>query len=110
MSVVTNVVLLAGCDIAETQLIQINEFFGEDVQGFVSADDPSLPRGWYGGSKMLECRVAIGAFNYLNLDGLIEHIRTKVKWSIYHCHAVQLAVREDQKFSFRLIEVLPSRA
>jgi len=83
MSDVTNVILKypvsAYKNGEERQLKEVNKFFGDD-KGFVSVEDGSLPRGWYGGTKYLEVELAIGAFNYLNLEGLIRHLKNNVKW------------------------------
>lgn len=40
----------------------------------MSVNDTSLPHDWYGGSKRLECSPAIGAFNHLSIDALVEHL------------------------------------
>ncbi len=48
-------------------------------RGLVACDNPDLPRGWYGGTKMLEVEVLIGAFNYLNVGAFVEHVG-EVKW------------------------------
>lgn len=77
MSLVTDVVLMAvGLSEEEFQckLQEINSYFGEQ-RGFVSADDKSLPEGWYGGTKYLQCRIAIGAFNFLDREELFAHIQ-----------------------------------
>ena len=63
MSWVTNTMLHFGNG-GQAALDKVNAFFTDGPghgPGFVSVDDPALPRGWYGGSKMLECSVAIGA-------------------------------------------------
>jgi hypothetical protein len=107
MSVVTNVILHMGY-LDETYLAQVNEFFDKEDRdgrkGFVLVDDPTLPRGWYGGTKMLECTLAIGAFNYLDLDDLVEHLR-KIKWPRYTQGNVQLMVKEQDHGRFRIIDV-----
>ena len=91
---------------AET-LARVNEFFrdedGELVQrGFVSLKDPTLPRNWHGGSQSLECEMAVGAFNYLDLDGLTTHLRN-LDWEA--SESVQLFVKDQQDDKFRLISV-----
>jgi len=110
MSVVTNVILHMGClddEQGEKLLAQVNEFFDNedrDCMGFVLVDDPSLPEGWYGGTKMLECTLAIGAFNYLDLGDLVEHLR-QIKWPRYIQGNVQLMVKEQDHGRFRIIDV-----
>ena len=73
MSLVTNIILHIGILEDEKEKIkEINKFF--DGQSLVSVDDENLPRGWYGGSKMLECNLYIGAFNYLRIQEFIDHL------------------------------------
>lgn len=85
MSVVTDVVVFhslhersIGEDAKYPIHEQLNKFFNPEDRdgrrGFVSCDDASVPRGWYGGTKMLQSVVLVGAFNYLDLEGLIAHI------------------------------------
>ncbi|HEX6798445.1 MAG TPA: hypothetical protein VF116_12115 [Ktedonobacterales bacterium] len=82
-------------------LDRVNAFFEGDQYGFVSVKDPRLPDGWYGGSKHLECNLAIGAFNHLDLDGLIRHLR-KVD---PHDANLQLMVLEQEQYRFRIINI-----
>ena len=86
----------------EERIIEVNKFF-EGGNGFVSCDDDSLPRGWYGGTKMLETNVYIGSFNYLNLSDLVEHLKTQVRWTD-DPRNVQLIVQEQHDDKFRIIE------
>ena len=51
-----------------------------------------------GGTKYLEQRVAIGAFNYLNLEAFVGHLRTKVQWE--ETDSVQLFVCEQEHARF----------
>jgi hypothetical protein len=88
-------------------LAQVNEFFkdedGEEIQkGFVSLKDPTLPRGWHGGSQSLECEMAVGAFNYLDVSGLVDHLRN-LDWEA--SESVQLFIKDQQDDRFRLINV-----
>ena len=55
-------------------LEKVNTFFEGQVKGFVSVEDEQLPRHWYGGGKYLECELAIGAFNHLDVEGLVRHL------------------------------------
>jgi len=106
MSRVTNVILHMGCvgeDEAGVLLSRVNYFF-KDQPGFVLVDDEKLPRGWYGGTKMLECDLAIGAFNYLDVGALILYLRT-LDWP--ERGDVQLMVKEQDESNFRLINVFP---
>jgi hypothetical protein len=100
MSVVTNVILhFSGRP--TVVLPKVNAFFAGGQRGFISVDDSRLPRGWYGGSKMLECELALGAFNHLDLDALIRHLRTVAPAD----EDLQLMVMEQEEARFRLINV-----
>lgn len=106
MSWVTNAILCLsiknGDEVTEAQ---INAFADKPSickgQKFVSCDSPSLPRGWYGGSKMLECDIYIAAFNYMDVAGWIAHLRS-LPWP--QPNQVQLFLREqdDDIFTERL--------
>ena len=98
MSVVTNVILktFAG---DRYRIATLNELFHSGKK-FVSCDDESLPRGWYAGSKMLECELYPRAFNYLELSDLVTASQ-KVDWD--QPGSVQLFVQEQE--SDRLTEV-----
>ena len=106
MSVVTNLILTTcsgGLD--SDALSQVNEFF-DGQRGLVSCDDSSLERGWYGGCKMLECDMAIGAFNHINLNSLLVHLKDKVRWrEDYDFELLQLIVKEQDDDRFRIINV-----
>ncbi len=76
MSWVTNTILHFG-DGGQDDLDKVNAFFTDGPghgPGFASVEDASLPRGWYGGSKILECSLAIGAFNHLDMKALVDHL------------------------------------
>src|SRR4051794_14384040 len=101
MSVVTNLVLSLsifdahGADKFREEgprIAEINRFFGL-AQGLTDIDAPSLPRGWYGGSKMLEAHLYVGAFHALDLRGFITHLRS-LQWESPEC--VQLFVKEQE--------------
>lgn len=109
MSVVTNVVLMhsshersRGEERAYFVHDQIELYFqtGERAgdrdsrKGLVSADSPDLPRGWYGGTKMLEVEVLIGAFNYLDTAAFVEHL-VNLKWQ--WPEMVVLLVKEERE-------------
>lgn len=112
MSVVTNTILAYGCGERDgwrekhtPMLDAVNRFF-EGSRGFVLANDVDNG-GWYGGTKFLECNLAVGAFNYLDLDGLIAHIRS-LEWE--DPEAVQLIVKEQEDDRFRIIDVFAAAA
>lgn len=102
MSVVTNLILHIGISEDEEERIKdVNKFF-EDKNGLVSLDDSKIPRGWYGGSKMLECNLYIGAFNYLDLDEFIKHCKN-IKWE--YPDEIQIIVKEQEDDLFRIIKL-----
>ena len=101
MSYVANTILTFGVlEDAKLRLAEVNKFFDDDCKGFVDCNDESLPIGWYGGSKMLETNICIGAFNYLKVDELIEHLR-EIKWE--EPKNVQLIIQNqnDEKFAIK---------
>ena len=104
MSWVTNVILHVG--LFDRELVsKVNEFFERDgIKGFVSLDDDSLPQGWYGGTKFLEASFSAGAFNYLDMNNLLAHIRT-IEWS--QPESVQLIVVDQEDYKCRLMDVFP---
>jgi hypothetical protein len=105
MSYVTNLILTF--DVMEEEKereAEIQEFFiHKDARGagFVSCDDEKLPHGWYGGTKALETNVYIGAFNFINLDDLISHLRHDVKWE--YPENVRLMICDQNEEAFRMI-------
>lgn len=105
MSVVTDVVLVhsmheksVGSEATYPIHNELNAFFDKDDRdgrtGFVSCDAPELPRGWYGGTKMLQTVVLVGAFNYLDKAALYAHVKG-LKW--WHPAHVILIVKEERK-------------
>lgn len=83
MSVVTNVVLCFDEPDPHVRMREIDALFPEG-RGFGltlnrrSAVNSTFPV--YGGTKCLEAEIAVGAFNYLDLDGLKNHLLTAVHW------------------------------
>lgn len=106
MSNVTNVLLSIETldSLSDEKLHEINRFFEVDgIKGFVSLDDPSLPCGWYGGQKMLEADIYAGAFNHLDLPGLISHIK-QIDWP--GPTTVQLIYMKQDVTKFTTLEVI----
>lgn len=105
MSVVTNTVLSFTAsesnDLDNRDVIErINQYFVGigDMQRFVVPDNTD----WYGGAKVLERPTFVAAFNYLDLDGLIAHLKT-LPWR-YPEH-VQLCVCEQEDDDYRLLHL-----
>ncbi len=104
MSHVTNLVLSIGVDDrCYGKINQVNQFFREIEKGLISCDDPSLPRKWYGGTKMLETNLYIGAFNHLDIPALLGHLRS-IAWE--SPSEVQLLIKDQNDERFRLINVM----
>lgn len=106
MSWISNIILNLGCGgiRGEELIAQVNEFFEryhETGTGLVLVDDTQLPPKWYG-KQRLECCLAIGAFNHLDLDGLIRHLRT-IEWP--YPDDVQLIVKDQEDLRFHVIDI-----
>jgi hypothetical protein len=81
MSDVTNLILsISTYDDEQGKLKEVNTYFlARETKPLISVDDPILPKAWYGGSKFLECALSIGAFNHLDLDDFLDHLRS-IQW------------------------------
>jgi len=103
MSVVTNAILCFGAGYDGVEIVsKVNQFFDDPRFGFVHVEDPKMPAHWWGGSKMLESEIAIGAFNCLDLDNLIIYLRDMVwEWP----REAQLLVKGEDDDVFRSIYV-----
>ena len=104
MSEVTNLILT--CSLGEKEevvLSQINKFEVDDRSfKIVSINDKKLPKGWYGGTKYMECNIFMGAYNYLNLNKFIRHLKS-IEWE--DSEDVQLIIREQHEDHFRIINI-----
>lgn len=98
MSHVTNAILAFDVMDDDMPLERINA--GINGKGFTTVDDPELPYGWYGGDKFLETPLLIGAFNYLDIDGLLRHLAA-LPWQ--HPERVQLIVKDDNDDRFSIL-------
>jgi len=85
----------------EERIGEVNE--GINQRPFISVDSEKLPPGWYGGSKMLETPLYVGAFNYFQEEQFIEHLR-KIKWAEPEC--VQLIIKRQNDDRFEIINVM----
>ena len=63
----------------------------------------------YGGGKFLECELAIGAFNYLDVEGLVRHLcplADPINAADYlGVEELQLIVLEQEQGRFRMINI-----
>jgi hypothetical protein len=106
MSSVANVILsIEGLDFDTAQKCQeINAYFDKaGIRGFVSLEDPQLPKGWYGGTKYLEADLYLGAFNHLDLNSLVSFIKG-ISWP--GPTTVQLLVKGQEQTLFTSIVVV----
>jgi hypothetical protein len=119
MSWVTNAILHYTQWYGPDFLEQVNTFFEGRGKGFVSVHDEQLPPHWYGGSKHLECELAIGAFNHLDVEGLVRHLCSLIGPHIgkdyqldYEYEELQLIVLEQDQEPrrFRLINIMDELA
>ncbi len=105
MSVVTNCIFSFSVLEDEPEIAdQVNFYFYVfECKPLISCDNTwYVPNGWYGGSKMLETPLYIGAFNCFDVDLFLEHVR-KIE---FRCpEDVQLMVQEQEESRFTLIDV-----
>ena len=105
MSIVTNVIIT--CSVSENipniihQLSNFNCCNGRPFN-IVSVDDDKLPKGWYGGSKMLEAGILIGAYNMLDIVQFRQALKS-VKW--VDKDAVLVLINEQMDLGFKLLEI-----
>ena len=104
MSDVTNLIFaFSGVDEDLRKMDEVNTYFvDKGTKPLVSVDDERLPRAWYGGSKYLETGLYLGAFNHLNLDEFIKHVRT-ISWEFPE--SVQIIVKEQEDMKFTIIDL-----
>lgn len=82
---------------------EINNFkFNGNNLNIVSIDDEKLPKKWYGGSKMMEAEILIGAYNGLHLNDLILFLK-KINWQ--NPDDVQVMYKKQEDFKFILIDL-----
>ena len=110
MSWVTNAILHYERWYSPDFLEKVNTFFEGQVKGFVSVEDEQLPRHWYGGGKYLECELAIGAFNHLDVEGLVRHLCSLIgpynaEDYLRDYEELQLIVLEQEQRRFRIINI-----
>ena len=100
MSSVTNLILAcSGSENERDTAIFLNNFPNEGKAfKIVSIDDPSLPKGWYGGTKYMEARLYLGAYNYFNYQAFIAYLQA-YPWQ--YPEDVQLLIKEQYDDVFR---------
>lgn len=117
MSRVTNAVLLQSSFLGDWQLERlrhVNAYLSDELVGsLVSVDDPRIAiekedgpvSPWYGGVKCLECEMAVGALNHLNLEEFVNFLKKKISWDASKDGACQLLVNEQESYRFKLIDI-----
>lgn len=80
------------------KLEQVNAFFTERGQPELESVDPV----WEGRGKALECNLYVGAYNGLELDKFIEHLRG-IEWRAPE--HIQLFVKDQEDIEFHLIRL-----
>jgi len=104
MSDVTNLIFaLSVTDDNLGKMHEVNTYFvDKGIKPLVSVNDERLPRALYGRSKYLESGLYLGAFNHLDLDDFIKHVRT-ISWRLPEC--VQIIVKEQDDVKFTIIDL-----
>ena len=101
MSIVTNAILSFSIADDRKTSAELNEWEGfHGKTGFVSCNDQSLPTGWYGGTKMLETPLYIGAINYFYPLQYLAYL-AGLTWK--EPHHVQLIIKEQEEDSFIIL-------
>jgi hypothetical protein len=60
---------------------------------------------WYGGVKYLECEMAVGALNHLNLEEFVSFLKMRILWDDAIDGTCQLLVKEQETYRFKLIDI-----
>lgn len=118
MSRVANVALLQSSFLGDWQaerLDRVNAFLRGVllVGSLVSVDDPRIaietPNGpvkpWYGGVKFLECEMAVGALNYVEIEEFVRFLKTSIPWDESIDGTCQLLVKEQETYRFQLLDI-----
>ena len=111
MSVVTNLIL--SFSINEDERSRENEIntFHNNGRGFhiisadferESADNYYESKVWYGGTKYLETPLYIGAYNHLDVNGLIKHLQ-ELNWE--EPEHVQLIIKRQNSQKFEILSI-----
>ena len=81
----------------------------DNIRWYTPGEDKVM-RGFYGGSKALEINVAIGAFNYLEIQEFCKHLTEKVPWKEPEQVQLLLAEQEDGRFGLYQWEDIKAKA
>lgn len=99
MSVVTNIILSFCASESEgfddqDVVDRVNAFFIPPSKGFVNPQE----HDWYGGNKFLERPTFVAAFNYLDIQGLIDHIKT-LPWKYPDIVQIMICDQEAEEYT-----------
>lgn len=102
MSHVSNVILsFSVLENEEQRMQEINKYLLEvENQQFENADFKVGDRFWYGGHKVLETPLWVGAFNYLHIGDLLQFMQG-VSWD--YPDEVQLIVKDQHSDIFKIL-------
>lgn len=102
MSHVSNVILSFSILEDEKRVMrEVNDYLEkEENQRFESADFKVGGKFWYGGHKVLETPLWLGAFNYLHIGSLLKFMRG-VQWE--YPDEVQLIVKDQDSDLFEIL-------
>jgi hypothetical protein len=102
-------------DWQKERLDLVNAFLAEPPVGnLVSVDDPrtfiqldagKLIHPWYGGFKHLECEMAIGTANHLDLEKFVAFLKSDIPWNDSYDGTCQLLAKEQETYRFKLIDI-----
>lgn len=100
MSRVTDIIITASLSEDCNHLTEQFKAFssGDGPFKLVSIENEKLPKGWYGGSKFIEANIFIGAYNYLEIEKLIDFMKHQVQWQDPYVVQIIFKQQEDEKF------------
>ena len=106
MSQVTNIIILFSSSEDEERIINDLSKFEYKKDSFFyakSINDKNLPTSWYGGNKHFEASVLIGAYNYIEINILLNYMKT-IKWE--YIEDVQILYKEQFEDTFTIVNLL----
>ncbi len=110
MSVVTSVLLHIGHD-DRSKVDAIGRYMAsKNHGGFVDVNDGRIRRGlfrrdpWYGGEKYINDPLYMAAFNGLDIEGLIDFVRSL---EYAEPEAIQLMILHEDDCKYRVIDLFP---
>lgn len=107
MSRVTNIILsFSTVEDEDARIKEVNAFQYRHLQlDLVSADyNKDMEKGtvWYGGTKFLETRIYVGAFNYFDTQAFLAHVK-QISWE--EPEDVLLIIKEEWDTRFKLVSL-----